>query len=112
MAHMEKQTYSGVFYMVETNAGCHCLPQDVCGTIPGIAQGEGWYWDCNETESETQVWLAACDQVRPYVEGSKILNITASKGTLYRLSAPGYMDCTEWTTDPNSPEFDDMDDAE
>ena len=39
---------------------------------------------------------ATIEKIRPYVEG-KPLSWENVKGYGARLSAPGYLDCTEWT---------------
>lgn len=58
---------------------------------------------------DAELWSEWCAQVRDYVGGNKIREIEERTGTLYRLSAPGYLDCTDWTPDADSPEFEDDD---
>ena len=107
MAHMHKETYKGTYYEVETNEGIWYVPEDVCGSVPGMAFDEVWYWDSPENDEEQGAWDAACYTMRHFIHGTKFVSIGKRKGTLCRLSAPGYLDCTEWTTDANSSEFDD-----
>jgi hypothetical protein len=116
MAFMEKQEYSGAYYVVETENGTTYLPMDVCGALDGAEKGATYYkpeeavdfdaMDATDKE-DSERWGEWCAQLRDYVSGREIREINASVGSLYRLSAPGYMDCTEWTTDADSPEFDD-----
>ena len=103
MAHMEKQEFSGLYYEVETREGTTFVPSDVCGSVPGM-EVDTMY--CKPDEHD-DIWDNAVSTLSDYV-GNGIENITPREGTLYRLSAPGYMDCTDWTTDENSPLFDDM----
>jgi hypothetical protein len=116
MAFMEKQEYYGVFYSVETNEGTSFVPADVCGTLDGCEDSVIYYepekavdFDAMDTadKEDAERWDEWCAQLRDYVSGREIREINASVGTLYRLSAPGYIDCTEWTTDADSPELDD-----
>jgi hypothetical protein len=107
MAHMHKETYSGVYYEVETKRdGTFFVPEDVCGVIDiefgamlecvdDIHEGKDW-----------DTWQDVESALRDYVP-SDIIGVSKLKGKLYRLSAPGYLDCTDWTTDADSPEFDD-----
>lgn len=72
MAFMEQQIEHGEWYEVETNHGTEWLPVDVIGDI--------------SDESE----------LSDYVEGTEIHSYTRREGYGARLSAPGYMDCTDW----------------
>jgi hypothetical protein len=104
---MRKEEYLGTYYEVETKReGTFFIPEDVCGSLDipegvivercdDIREGEDW-----------DAWQAVESALRDYVP-SDILSVSRAKGSLYRLSAPGYMDCTDWTTDADSPEFDD-----
>lgn len=69
MAFMEPQIEFMSAYLVETNIGTECVPEDVCD---------------DPTKLE------------PYLEGSRIESVDRKEGWFGRLSAPGYMDCTEW----------------
>jgi hypothetical protein len=62
----------GNYYEVDTSFGMEIVPVDVAG--------DG----------------ATLESVRDYCEGEP-LEITRKSGYLARLSAPGYMDCTEWS---------------
>lgn len=107
MAHMHKETYTGTYYEVETKRdGTFFVPEDVCGAIEmesgvffepvdDIREGEAW-----------DIWGDVESTLRDYVP-SDIIGVSKLNGKLYRLSAPGYLDCTDWTTDADSPEFDD-----
>jgi len=114
MAFMKKQEYSGVYYSIETENGTTFLPADVCGILKGCENGVSYYdpreaadYSDAEDREDAERWSDWCRSVCDYVDGREIREISENVGTLYRLSAPGYMDCTDWTTDANSPEFDD-----
>ena len=80
----DKQTWAEV----DTNCGTEFVPIEQLGIkLPLHGDGDGiprrCYADC----------LAL---LRDYIEGNKILDIVIREGYGARLSAPGYMDCTEW----------------
>lgn len=109
---MKKQSYTGTYYAIETENGTQFMPEDVCGELKGMESGVMYEPVEDEREgTEFDTWQEWETQVRDYLDGNKIRSIEKCKGKLYRLSAPGYLDCTEWTTDANGPEFDDMDAA-
>ena len=77
MAFMTRDIYSGRYYAVSVEHGSTAyLPADVCSP----------------------------EDVAEYVEGRVDLDedgepiVETLIGVLGRLSAPGYMDCTDWTT--------------
>lgn len=119
---MEKETYSGTYYSVDTHNGTFFIPADVCGILSASFFSKEDNDDVEVTmdndvmytlpdsgcdDEEWEIWRSWCRQLNDYVPGrDRILSITQHEGELYRLSAHGYMDCTDWTTDPDSPEFD------
>ena len=68
MSFMKPQVYQGEFWKVETSGGTYFFPTDIIG--------EDDLKDCVENE---------------IIETEVIVGYGA------RLSAPGYMDCTDWT---------------
>ena len=85
MGFMQKQV-TGLedWAEVETNCGTEFVPIEQLGIK---------LTDNLDAESLERARIA----LRDYVEGSKILDYQIVKGYGARLSAPGYMDCTEWT---------------
>lgn len=81
MSFMLHQVYFGGYFAVETSIGTEFVPDDVIGRTVGTA----------------------AEAFENYVNGS-IANpdecIEHKTGWLARLSAPGYMDCTDWTVHP------------
>lgn len=78
MAHMQPDISQGDYFEVETTNGTEIVPGDVIGRFCGTA----------------------AEAFANYVEG-KIADpeecIECKNGWLARMSAPGYMDCTDWT---------------
>lgn len=78
MSFMQPQIEFGQYFAVETNQGTFIVPADVIGSNKSIAAGV----------------------FTDYVEGTipdddELIEI--KEGWLARLSAPGYMDCTDWS---------------
>jgi hypothetical protein len=70
MAFMQKQVDRFSAWRVETTCGTECVPVDVCGDVENLGQ---------------------------YIEGTEQDAPELVEGWFCRLSAPGYMDCTEWS---------------
>lgn len=90
MPFMEKQiTGKQTWIELDGNAGVTALPVDVLTKeeyqIAESVDGDG------NAESED---LTA--HFGEYYEGTKVYTVTVREGYGARLSAPGYMDCTEW----------------
>ena len=66
---MQKQIVSMTCWIVDTNIGTEVIPKD---------------------------WTDK-DSLLDYTEGSTINWIAEENGFYARLSAPGYMDCTDWS---------------
>ena len=76
MAFMQKQVERFEAWMVETSCGTECVPSDLVGLNTS--------------------------NLRNYVEGTlpdddDEIVAELVNGWFHRLSAPGYMDCTEWS---------------
>lgn len=75
MSFMKPEVFEGEYYRVETSEGTWIVPADDAGDV-------GTYGD-----------------LRDYVQGDieePDAVATPESGWLCRLSAPGYLDCTEW----------------
>ena len=79
MAFMRPDIYLGSAYLVETSIGTEIVPSDVA-RVPKNAATPVPY-------------------LRDYLEGYPLPNVPPSLtfGHFARLSAPGFMDCTEWS---------------
>ena len=88
MSHMQSMIYERErVYLVETDCGTECLPEQVVGNLR-----------CRGThEEESPRFAELCAAVRDYCAGSRILSIEyAGRQYVGRYSAPGYMDATPW----------------
>ena len=74
MTFMQQQIRLDRWFEVETEQGTSFIPQDLIGKT------------LNPSKSD----------VADYVEGNEIYSIKVIDGYGARLSAPGYLDCTEW----------------
>jgi hypothetical protein len=115
MSFMERQVEHGLWYVVETNHGTDCVPADVC-SVPHVEQGQGPYDEDsfvayfveqlgpNATDTEREVaeskgeneWAEVAGALRAYVNGHRFDSVELVEGWGARLSAPGYLDCTDW----------------
>jgi hypothetical protein len=78
MPFMQPQIYFGGYFLIETTIGTECVPDDVIGRTVG-----------------THVEAFA-----NYLEGKPLDDdecVEHRSGWLARLSAPGYLDCTDWS---------------
>lgn len=77
MSFMQQEIELGEWLEIETSHGTEIIPRDLVGELPD------------------DIELAA-ELVADYVQGDRITAIAERKGYGARLSAPGYMDCTDW----------------
>ena len=78
MSFMQKQVEFGSYFEIDTTAGTEIVPANVIGRTVG-----------------TDVSAFA-----DYLEGEPVNEdevVECKEGWLARLSAPGYLDCTEWS---------------
>lgn len=80
MSFMKPEIWQEQHYLVETSCGTEIIPVSVCGIID--ESDEEW------TEKELEAHFG------DYCYG-EIYSAELSSGWLYRLSAPGYLDCTD-----------------
>lgn len=91
MPHMQPQFESGEWVEVDTTEGTTFIPPGLV-TLPD----ESDYTDDDGNYDEEGYNEAAGAVVRDYVSG-RVLTITTRQGVGARLSAPGYLDCTDWS---------------
>jgi hypothetical protein len=75
---MEPQIEFGDWVEIEGNYDTICLPADIVGKLPDD-------------------FAARVEAVRKFIYSTTIYNVTVRKGWGARFSAPGYLDCTEWS---------------
>lgn len=84
MPFMQPQVYSCDYWQLDTNNGTTILPADVCGTL-GLSLGDS-----------IEFGSPHINPFRDYVEGGCVDSALLCNGFIGRMSAPGYMDCTDW----------------
>jgi hypothetical protein len=92
MGFMQRQvTVKRKWYEIETNAGTWFVDVD---DVDG-----GKFAESLAGGLELDTWaLAQLEKdYLQYTEGSRLEGLSVREGYGARLSAPGYMDCTEWT---------------
>lgn len=99
----------GPYYEVETNDNGTCVvPEEVCGRAPGVSAKrrreqlpDSVSWDRKDEPKEFgRVW----DHLSMYVDGRDPYRIERKRGVCWRLTQPGYMDCTEWCSSDSEEE--------
>ena len=90
--HMQTETYTGLYLAIDGTDGIVYLPADIIGLPSEDDLPVGATVDEGEAFDRLQ---AECEDF--YMGG--IQDISLRNGTLYRLSAPGYLDATEWSTE-------------
>ena len=77
MPHMQTEVVFGTYFEVDTTHGTEIVPTDACGhTMTTVAEA------LRMPDYEVDSWYAECP---------------VKEGWLARLSAPGYLDCTDWS---------------
>ena len=96
MPHMQQQiTEKMQGWRVETrDAGTCFVPGDVASVPEYLKAGIAIAVDDAGADSVAHAIAAL---VEPYVEGRDFISVEVCTGYFGRLSAPGYLDCTEWT---------------
>jgi hypothetical protein len=91
MAFMEQEiTQEQLWIAVEGTCGCDLIPCDLVEFHHALPLDEGI------TDAYPRLFAALCAAVQDYTEQYRIEAIVVRRGYGARLSAPGYMDCTEW----------------
>ena len=83
-------------WQVETrDAGTCYLPGDVVSVPDWLVIGKPIDADAG-TKTETDLFANLVRELGDYVEGRRIESIEVCRGYFARLSASGYLDCTDW----------------
>lgn len=78
MPHMQTEVVFGTYFEVDTTHGTEIVPTDACGhTMTTVAEALMLYLNGAPLDKD-----AECP---------------VKEGWLARLSAPGYLDCTDWS---------------
>jgi hypothetical protein len=97
MSHMQPEiTTKQRGWSVETSdAGTCFVPGDVL-SVPSWLVDNATFINGADSALEQLVYDALRDELADYVEGRTLESISVCRGYFARLSAPGYLDCTEW----------------
>src|SRR5262249_27430880 len=93
--HMEPEVVFGSWLAVETDWGVEYVSEREVGYI-GLEPGESMDSACPECQRARRA-------LRPYLMG-RPEEVTLIKGYGARISAPGYLDCSEWLVFPSEAE--------
>jgi hypothetical protein len=88
---MKSEITFGVWAEIDTANGTWFVPAEVLGVIPrelGVVY--------EEQEDLEAVGLGGIN-FSDYTEGGEFVSVEFREGYGARLSAPGYLDCTDWT---------------
>ncbi len=85
MAFMQPVAEYFTMYHVDTNHGTEYVPQELVSLDLDAS-----------LDDITEANEAILKALEPYIEGSEVYEIAEFTGWYARLSAPGYLDCTEW----------------
>lgn len=100
MSFMQPELVHGLWLRVDTMNGTWWVPEDLVGPV-FLKQGVAYEveWDSLEPDSKLRPLL---NDLEDYVEADRteIYELTLVEGWGGRMSAPGYLDCTEWVVLP------------
>jgi len=89
---MKPQIEESDYFECETEQGTSFVPADLVRLPFAVNFKAGGFFD-----DESPHWRALARSLLPYVNGDELAQVTVGHGFMARLSAPGYMDCTDWT---------------
>src|ERR1019366_5175429 len=90
MAFMKLDVQYFTAYHVDTEYGTEVVPAAACGTLWEDARRYTGRFNADGSQVTQETILAE------FCEGSRIEGVEKKTGFYARLSAPGYLDCTEW----------------
>ena len=101
MAHMQPEIVHGLWLRVDTQNGTWWVPEDLVGPV-FLKQDVAYEVDWLNLEEDSNLRVLVND-LEDYVEADRteIYELTLIEGWGGRMSAPGYMDRTEWIVLPN-----------
>lgn len=102
MPHMQAQlTELQEWVEVDTNEGTTFIPNDVVGLTAEEVEAINDVYNGTATEeggTEIESADAVPERLRDYVQGSRLMSeVELTSGYGVRSSAPGYLDCTDWS---------------
>lgn len=96
MSFMQREIRHDLWLEVDGRNGVESIPAELVGHIGWMKVGS--FYDCDGPFEEDSNLKLLLDNLEDYIEGSVdgVTQVQLSEGWGARLSAPGYMDCTEW----------------
>lgn len=95
MSHMQLEYEFATFVVVDGPYGGESIPVDVCGNLPDY---EETIADCPDgTDPDDYYKEVAFAAVAGYCENVECYEIEEKSGWYGRISAPGYMDASDWS---------------
>ena len=89
---MQPEVYEGDYLVIDGTNGTTFLPIDIV-EIPKD-------WSGSFTNPSNNNFDLLYEKYGDYYNG-EINSFEIANGKLYRLSAPGYLNCTDWTVNPS-----------
>ena len=101
MSHMKPETYEGAYWEIETNQGTYFMPADSVGYHAADTAEDGFTIDL-DGEELSEALEEMRDELALFVPSGAEIEWASywRSGELHRLSAPGFMDSTEWSPEP------------
>jgi hypothetical protein len=104
MAFMQKQIIKDLWVEIDGGIGVVAIPASLVAWpegLPAEAVRDGAHWKCptsQSSQSDIDLWEQLSEAVSDFYGSSlRVWSIEIISGFGVRLSAPGYMDCTDWT---------------
>ena len=93
---MKPQIEFGEWLEVDGACGIEAVPADLIGGLSWMKPDFDYDTDCMEEDSNLR---STIDALEDFIESNidDVTSIRLIEGYGARLSAPGYMDCTDWT---------------
>ncbi len=95
MGFMQPQIEWDEWIVIDGDNGITFIPSYLVGTIH-ISEGDTIDCESLDGDDEPYDWAGIISSLGDYYDGHRIDEVSIRSGWGARLSAPGYMDCTEW----------------
>ena len=101
MSFMKPEIVHGLWLRVDTQNGTWWVPEDLVGPV-FLKQDVSYEVDWYNLEEDSNLRALIID-LEDYVEADRteIYELTLVEGWGGRMSAPGFLDCTEWVVLPD-----------
>lgn len=94
MGYMEPQSHYGTWAVCDTTQGTYLVSDEIYGTLPDVGDSFDGF------EIDEEGYRNACYRklrdFLPITKREDLLSVEEQTGWAARLSAPGYLDCTDW----------------